>query len=121
MSERRRSGIWSTRPIGVYPTAYVSSEDEDIMLALGMWPNYVAQLGVDEVIEAAVTLRTAAHLYPMACEDYGAAAEEIARYRAVIDRAIDLLSAGDDKADNEALALLVAALSDCLDIPLNVW
>jgi hypothetical protein len=33
MSERRRSGIWSTRPIGVYPTAYVSSEDEDIRIS----------------------------------------------------------------------------------------
>lgn len=83
-----------------------------LMLALGMWPNYVAQLGVDVVIEAAVTIRTAAHLYPMACEDYGAAAEESDHYRAVIDRVIDLLSAGEDDADNEALDLLVAALPE---------
>lgn len=33
VSERRRSGTWLTRPIGVYPTVYVSSEEEDIRLA----------------------------------------------------------------------------------------
>ena len=111
----------SERRIASHPDQPDDPLANRLMLALGMWPNYVAQLGVEEVVEAAVTLRTAAHLYPMACEDYGAKCDEVERYRAVIDRAIDLLSAGDDKADNEALALLVAALSDCLDIPLNVW
>ncbi len=42
-----------------------------LLLALGMWPSYVTELGEDAVIEAAVVIRGNAHRYPMAAEDYG--------------------------------------------------
>jgi len=42
-----------------------------LLLALGMWPSYVTELGEQAVIDAAVVIRGNAHRYPMAAEDYG--------------------------------------------------
>lgn len=51
------------------PTAPLADR---LLLALGMWPKYVEELGVDAVLDAAVRIRSEAHRYPMVCEDWGA-------------------------------------------------
>lgn len=43
-----------------------------LMLALGIQPSYVEELGVEEVLGAAVIIRTQAHRFPFAAEDFGA-------------------------------------------------
>lgn len=50
------------------PTAPLADR---LLLALGMWPSYVEQIGADECVEAAVIIRTQAHKFPMAAEDFG--------------------------------------------------
>ena len=84
----------SERRIASHPDQPDDPLANRLMLALGMWPNYVAQLGVEEVGEAAVTLRTAAHLYPMACEDYGAKCDEVERYRDALKQISDPADSG---------------------------
>jgi hypothetical protein len=42
-----------------------------LLLALGMWPSYVGELGADEVVATAAMIKSAAHRYPMAAEDFG--------------------------------------------------
>ena len=62
---------------------------ERLLLALGMWPDYVEQLGADALIEAAVLIRSDAHRYPMVCEDYGAKCTEVDDLRTTLKRAKD--------------------------------
>jgi hypothetical protein len=55
-----------------------------LLLALGMWPSYIDELGGEPgeaVIEAAVLIRTQAHLYSFAAEDFGTARDEADRLR----------------------------------------
>ena len=79
----------SERRIASHPDQPDDPLANRLMLALGMWPNYVAQMGVEAVVEAAVTLRTAAHLYPMASEDYGAKCDEAELYRDALKQISD--------------------------------
>lgn len=66
-----------------------------LLLALGMWPQYVEQLGVDEVLAAAVEFRSRAHLFPMAAEDYGTAAAEREDLRSRLIAAEGVVSAAE--------------------------
>lgn len=61
-----------------------------LLLALGMWPDYVDQLGVDAVLDATVMLRSDAHRYPMVCEDYGAVADHRDRLQEALEHIRDL-------------------------------
>ena len=57
----------------------IASHDDDphaslvdrLLLALGMWPFYVDDLGPDALVKAAAKIRSDAHRFPMAAEDYG--------------------------------------------------
>lgn len=42
-----------------------------LLLALGIWPHHIAEMGEETAIEAAVIIRGNAHKFPMAAEDYG--------------------------------------------------
>ena len=61
-----------------------------LLLALGMWPDYVDQLGVDAVLDGTVMLRSDAHRYPMVCEDYGAVAADRDRLQEALEHIRDL-------------------------------
>lgn len=41
-----------------------------LLLALGIWPHHARQAGDDEVVKAAVKIRTRAHREPMIAEDW---------------------------------------------------
>lgn len=42
-----------------------------LLLALGIWPQHVAEMGEDAAIEAAARIRGDAHKFPMVAEDFG--------------------------------------------------
>lgn len=42
-----------------------------LLLALGIWPHHVAEMGEQTAIDAACIIRRDAHKFPMAAEDYG--------------------------------------------------
>lgn len=60
-----------------------------LMLALGMWPSYVDELGVEEVIEAAAQIKWDAHRFSMCSEDYGALSQRYENLKEAIVRSID--------------------------------
>lgn len=65
------------RRIASHPDDPTAPLADRLMLALGMWPNYVEKLGVEAVLDAAVALRTKAHQFGFAAEDYGDAAAKL--------------------------------------------
>ncbi|HVM07166.1 MAG TPA: hypothetical protein VM345_01785 [Acidimicrobiales bacterium] len=54
-----------------HPDDPSASFADRLLLALGIWPVHVNELGQEAAIEAAVQFRWDAHRFPMVCEDFG--------------------------------------------------
>ena len=65
------------RRIASHPDDPTAPLADRLMLALGMWPSYVEELGVEAVLDAVVALRTKAHQFEFVAEDYGDAAGKL--------------------------------------------
>lgn len=70
----------------------IASHDDDpaasfadrLLLALGIWPHHAEQIGQEETLDAVVMIRTAAHKFPMAAEDFGTERELREDYEAIV-------------------------------------
>jgi hypothetical protein len=98
------------RRIASHPDDPSAPFEDRLMLALGMWPSYRAELGDEAVIAAAVILRGDAHRYPMVCEDWGTATGLVESLRAELQdlRAFSLAH----HSDQDSAVWLHALISD---------
>lgn len=94
------------RRIASHPDDPTAPLADRLLLALGMWPKYAEELGVDAVLDAAVSFRTAAHLFPMVQEDYGTVADERDCYRTAVKQISELLPGHEYLATGISLAAL---------------
>lgn len=54
-----------------HPDDPEASFADRLLLALGIWPEHVAEMGEQTAIDAACIIRRDAHKFPMAAEDFG--------------------------------------------------
>lgn len=84
-----------------------------LLLALGMWPKYVEELGAEEVIAATAQIRSDAHRLPMCSEDYGIMSQELQSLRADL---ILLVSRWEERTRDDSVAPSVATgIRDCVN------
>lgn len=55
-----------------------------LLLALGIWPDHVAEMGEQTAIDAACIIRTNAHKFPMAAEDFGNEREQRELFEGIV-------------------------------------
>ena len=85
------------RRIASHPDDPTAPLADRLLLALGMWPSYVDELGVDAVLNAAVALRTNAHQLSFVSEDYGDVSARLAEAEELIEETLDCFD--DNSAD----------------------
>lgn len=107
------------------PPRRIASHDDDpdapfadrLLLALGISPAHVAQVGEQAAIDAAVLIKTDAHKFPMLVEDFSEERATVARLTAdtdtltrARDKAAALRTLAVDHLDGKWVSLYVALL-----------
>jgi hypothetical protein len=81
-----------------------------LLLALGIWPHHAVEAGDDEVVEAAVIIRSNAHRYPMVTEDWGTVRADLEHALALVDdiRAARAAHGPGTPIEDQAITALLA-------------